>query len=491
MELCDRSATELGLLLRRREIRSREIVESVFKRIEEREKTVHAYITTSYDLALTQAAEADRILEKGAPSSPLCGIPVAVKDNLCTRSMRTTCGSKILENYLPPYYATAVRKLIEAGAVIPGKTNMDEFAMGSSTENSGFGPTRNPWNPDYVPGGSSGGSAAAVASGETVLALGSDTGGSIRLPAAYCGVVGMKPTYGRVSRYGLVSYASSLDQVGALTRNVQDCAMLLDRICGHDPKDSTSSQHGAPDFQTTLEKGIKGVRIGLPSEYFVEGLDPRLKELILAAASLLEKNGARIVEVSLPHARHAISAYYLIATAEASSNLARFDGVKYGFRAAESRDTLQMYEETRSQGFGREVKRRIMLGTYALSAGYYDAYYVKAQAARALIRQDFEKAYEQVDCLLAPVSPGLPFRLGEKTTDPLQMYLVDIYTVSVNLAGLPGMSLPCGMADGLPAGMQIIGRPFDEEMVLRVGYAYEQLAGAKTEGEKVRKGCKI
>ena len=326
------------------------------------------------------------------------------------------------------------------------------------------------------PGGSSGGSAAAVAAGEAILSLGTDTGGSIRLPAAYCGVVGMKPTYGRVSRYGLVSYASSLDQVGALSRSVEDCALLLELICGHDPVDSTSAPMGTPDFQSALKKGVEGVRLGLPSEYFVEGLDPRVKALIEKAASLLERNGARIVEISLPHARHAISAYYLLATAEASSNLARYDGVKYGFRAEQSRDLLQMYEQTRSQGFGREVKRRIMLGTYALSAGYYDAYYLKAQEARALIRQDFEKAFEKADCLLGPVSPGLPFRLGEKTADPLQMYLVDVFTVSLNLAGLPGMSVPCGIADGLPVGMQIIGKPFDEEMVLRVGYAYEQLA---------------
>jgi aspartyl-tRNA(Asn)/glutamyl-tRNA(Gln) amidotransferase subunit A len=478
MELCDQSAAKLASMLRKGEIRSREITESVFKRIEEREPSIHAYITTSYDLAIRHASEADRQIGGGAPPSILCGIPLAAKDNLCTRSIRTTCGSKILENYLPAYDATAVTKVLEAGAVMVGKTNMDEFGMGSSTESSGFGPTRNPWNPECVPGGSSGGSAAAVAAGETILALGTDTGGSIRLPASFCGVVGMKPTYGRVSRYGLVAYASSLDQIGTLTRGVEDCAMLLGSICGHDPRDSTSADMGVPDFQSALKRGIKGLRIGLPSEYFVEGLDPRVKELTLKAASLLERNGARILEVSLPHARHAISAYYLIATAEASSNLARYDGVKYGFRAGKSRDSLQMYEQTRSQGFGREVKRRIMLGTYALSAGYYDAYYLKAQAARALIRRDFEKAFEQADCLLGPVSPTLPFKLGEKTADPLQMYLVDIYTVSLNLAGLPGMSVPCGTADGLPVGLQIIGKPFDEEMVLRVGYAYEQLSKA-------------
>lgn len=475
MELCDRSAAELVSMLRAGETRSTEITESVFKRIGERERSIHAYITTTYETAMQQALEADRLYEKGAPPSPLCGIPLAVKDNLCTRSIRTTCGSRILGDYIPPYDATAVKKAIEAGAVLVGKTNMDEFGMGSSTETSGFGPTRNPRNTAYVPGGSSGGSAAALAAGETVLALGTDTGGSIRQPAAYCGVVGMKPTYGRVSRYGLVSYASSLDQVGALARGVEDCAMLLGLICGHDPRDSTSAPAGPPDFRSALGEGIGGVRVGLPSEYFVEGLDPRVRELVLEAAALLERNGARIVEVSLPHTPHAISAYYLLATAEASSNLARYDGVRYGFRSEQSHDTLQMYEQTRSRGFGREVKRRIMLGTYALSAGYYDAYYMKAQQARGLIRQDFEKAFEQADCLLGPVSPVLPFRLGEKTADPLQMYLVDVYTVSINLAGLPGMSVPCGSADDLPVGLQIVGRPFDEETVLRVGYAYEQL----------------
>jgi aspartyl-tRNA(Asn)/glutamyl-tRNA(Gln) amidotransferase subunit A len=464
-------------MLRKGEVRSREIVESVFKRIDEKETTNHAYISPSYDLALKLAEQADLRGRKGNPLSPLNGIPVAVKDNLCTRDIRTTCGSKILENYVPPYDATAVQRILEGGAVLTGKTNMDEFGMGSSTETSAFGPTRNPWNPQFVPGGSSGGSAAAVAAGETVLALGTDTGGSIRLPSAYCGIVGVKPTYGRVSRYGLVSYASSLDQVGAMGRTVEDCALLLDLICGHDPKDSTSAPLRGTGLQGSLKKGIKGMRIGLPGEYFVQGLDPRVKDLILKAASLLERDGARVVEVTLPHARHGISAYYLIATAEASSNLARYDGVKYGFRSEEAHDTLHMYELTRSAGFGREVKRRIMLGTYALSAGYYDAYYLKAQEARALIRRDFEKAFEQVDGLIGPVSPGLPFRLGEKMSDPLQMYLVDVYTVSVNLAGLPAMSIPCGTVDGLPAGMQIIGRPFDEETLLRIGYAYEQIRG--------------
>jgi aspartyl-tRNA(Asn)/glutamyl-tRNA(Gln) amidotransferase subunit A len=368
-----------------------------------------------------------------------------------------------------------VKKVLRSGAVVIGKTNMDEFAMGSSSENSAYGPTRNPHNPDYVAGGSSGGSAAAVAAGETILSIASDTGGSIRLPAAYCGVVGIKPTYGRVSRYGLISYASSLDQIGALGRTVKDCARLLNVICGHDPKDSTSADIKKPDFTRSLNKGIEGVRIGLPKEYFVEGLDAHVKEKILKAVDLLAENGAHIIDISLPYTPYAISAYYLIATAEASSNLARYDGVKYGVRSGEVADSGEMYEATRSQGFGQEVKRRIMLGTYVLSAGYYDAYYIKAQQARTLVKEDFDKAFERVDCMVTPVSPCLPFRLGEKVAEPLQMYLVDIYTVSLNLSGLPGMSLNCGQLDGFPVGMQIIGKPFEEDMVLRVGHAYEGL----------------
>ena len=363
---------------------------------------------------------------------------------------------------------------MKSGAVLIGKTNMDEFAMGSSTENSAFGATRNPVDPYRVPGGSSGGAAAAVAAGETILSVGSDTGGSIRLPAAFCGVGGIKPTYGRVSRYGLVSYASSLDQVGALGRTVEDCAILLNAICGYDPLDSTSAEVTTPDFRRALKKGLAGLRIGLPKEYFVEGLDPLIQGKIMEAVNLLAKQGARIVEVSLPHTRYAISTYYLIATAEASSNLARYDGVKYGFRTAEEApDMVKMVEETRSEGFGQEVKRRIMLGTFVLSAGYYDAYYMKAQQARTLIKEDFDKVFERVDCLLTPVSPCLPFKFGEKITEPLQMYLVDVYTVSVNLAGLPAMSVNCGTVEGLPVGLQIIGKAFDEEMVLRVAHGYE------------------
>jgi aspartyl-tRNA(Asn)/glutamyl-tRNA(Gln) amidotransferase subunit A len=478
MQLCDHSATELARMLRKGEVSSRQLTESVFQRIDEKEDAINAFITATPEIALRQADLADRRFHKNKKVSLLNGIPIAIKDNMCTRGIPTTCGSKILENYIPPYNGTAVAKVLQAGAVPIGKTNMDEFAMGSSCENSAFGPTHNPLNLERVAGGSSGGSAAAIASGETVLAIGSDTGGSIRLPAAYCGVVGIKPTYGRVSRYGLISYASSLDQIGALGRTVEDCALLMNVICGHDKMDTTSADIKRPDFLRSLKQGIKGIKIGLPEEYFIEGLDPHVKDQVMGAVAMLNENGAEIVDISLPHARYAISAYYLIATAEASSNLARYDGVKYGFRSSEDiPDLVEMYQETRSEGFGTEVKRRIMLGTYVLSAGYYDAYYLKAQEARALIKQDFDEAFKRVDCMITPVSPCLPFRLGEKMADPLQMYLVDIYTVSLNLSGLPGMSVNCGMVDGLPVGLQIIGKPFDEEMVLGVGHAYEKIAG--------------
>ena len=477
MELCDHSAAELAEMLRKREVSAREITESVFRRMDEREETVNAFITRTRDSALEQADRADARFRKGTAASPLDGIPVAVKDILSTRGVRTTCGSRILSGYVPAYDATAVRKLKEAGAVLVGKTNLDEFGMGSSTEHSIAGPTRNPVDPERVSGGSSGGSAAAVAAGETILALGTDTGGSVRLPAAYCGVTGIKPTYGRISRYGLIAYASSLDQVGALGRTAEDCAMMLNVICGHDRRDSTSADVAAPDFREDLHKDLRGLRIGLPKEYFVEGLDDRIRDRITGALRRLEDAGAVVTEVSLPHARYAISTYYLIATAEASSNLARYDGVKYGFRSGGGdADLVEMYEATRSEGFGPEVKRRIMLGTYVLSAGYYDAYYLKAQKARTLIRRDFDTALGAVDCLLTPVSPCFPFKIGEKMGDPLQMYLVDVYTVSLNLSGLPGMSVNCGWADGLPAAFQVVGKPFDEKTVLRVGHAYERLA---------------
>jgi len=476
MALCDQSASTLIQWLRRGDISSRELTQSVLARIEERDDLINAYITVTGEQALEAADLADeRFRNSSVPPPLLNGLPVAVKDNICTRGIRTTCASGILENYAPPYDATVVRRLREAGAVVVGKTNLDQFGMGSSTENSFFGPTRNPHNPDRVPGGSSGGSAAALAAGETVLALGTDTGGSVRLPAAYCGVVGIKPTYGRISRYGLISYASSLDQIGAMARRVEDCALLLAPLCGRDLRDTTSADMPVPNFSQDLDRGIRGLRIGLPSEYFVEGLDHRIQDATQSAVSVLESLGAQVVEVSLPHTRYAISAYYLIATAEASSNLARYDGVKYGFRSSSGdTDLMDMYETTRSQGFGREVKRRIVLGSYVLSAGYYDAYYLKAQKVRRLVKEDFDRAFSNVDCLVTPVSPCLPFRRGEKMEDPLQMYLVDIYTAPLNMSGLPGMSLPCGYVDGLPVGLQIIGRAFDEETVLRLGYALQE-----------------
>jgi aspartyl-tRNA(Asn)/glutamyl-tRNA(Gln) amidotransferase subunit A len=480
MELCDLNAFELASLLRKRKISSREITESVFERIEGREGALHAFITLDRESALAEADRADNRFRSGQDLPLLNGIPLAIKDNLCTKGVPTTCASKILSRYIPPYDATVVARVLREGAVLVGKTNLDEFAMGSSTENSAFGATRNPIDPDRVPGGSSGGSAAAVASGESILALGSDTGGSIRQPAAFCGVVGMKPTYGRVSRHGLISYASSLDQVGPLCRSVEDCAILLNAVCGYDRRDSTSAPVPTPDFTASLNRGIEGMKIGLPGEYFVEGLDPSVRERVLQGVRLLEENGAKVVEISLPHAPFAISTYYLIATAEASSNLARYDGVKYGLGGErEFSNAQEMIEAVRSAGFGKEVKRRIMLGTYVLSAGYYDAYYLKAQKARTLIREDFRKAFEQVDCIVTPVSPSLPFRIGEKIAEPLQMYLVDIYTVSLNLAGLPGISIPCGSADGLPVGMQIIGKPFDEETLIRTAHAHQRLVDGK------------
>ena len=480
MDLCDQSAFDLSRLLRKREVSARDIVESVLARIEEKEPLIHAYITVTRDMALEQAAHADQVISQGGEVPPLAGIPIAVKDLLCTKGIKTTCASKILANYVPPYNATVVDRLFEQGAVLMGKANMDEFAMGSSTENSALGLTRNPVDPERVPGGSSGGSAAAVAAGETVAAIGSDTGGSIRQPASFCGIVGMKPTYGRVSRYGLIAYASSLDQVGPLCRTVEDCALILNAIAGHDRRDSTSADMACPDFLDSLDRDLDGVHIGLPKEYFVEGMDAAVKEKVMAAVSLLEGNGAKVKEVSLPHTPYAVGAYYLIATAEASSNLARYDGVKYGVRPpGDFEDIIAMYQQTRSEGFGREVQRRIMLGTYVLSAGYYDAYYVKAQKARTLIREDFTRTFEEVDCLITPVSPCLPFKFGEKAAEPLQMYLVDIYTVSANLAGVPAMSMNCGTVDGLPVGLQIIGKPFDEEMLFRVAHAYQELRGGQ------------
>ncbi len=452
----------------------RELVDAYLENIERLDGQVRAYLTVTADRARAQAQELDDRLARREPLPPLAGMPVAVKDNLCTRGVRTTCGSRILEPFVPPYDATAVQRLREAGAVLLGKTNLDEFAMGSSTENSGFFSTRNPWRLDHVPGGSSGGSAAAVAAGEALAALGSDTGGSIRQPASLCGVVGLKPTYGRVSRYGLVAFASSLDQIGPLSLDVRDCALVLQAISGHDPHDSTSVDLPVPDVVASLEAGVRGLRVGVPVEFFGEGLHPGVRQAVLEAVRVLEGLGARVEEVALPTLEYALPTYYLIACAEASSNLARYDGVAYGYRSPGAHDLYTLYARTRAEGFGPEVKRRIMLGTFALSEGYYEGFYKKAQQVRTLVRRDFDRCFQRVDVLATPTSPVAGFRLGERTADPLQMYLADVYTIPVNLAGLPGISVPCGFVDGLPVGLQLVGRPFEEATVLRVAYAYEQ-----------------
>ncbi|MCX5907132.1 MAG: Asp-tRNA(Asn)/Glu-tRNA(Gln) amidotransferase subunit GatA [Deltaproteobacteria bacterium] len=474
MEPYELTAHELHEWLRKKEISCREITESVLQRIEAVEPRIHAYISVTKDLAREQASLADGRWQKGE-AGPLTGIPLAIKDLISTRGVRTTCGSHILENFISPYDATVIEKLRAAGAVFVGKANMDEFAMGSSTENSYFGPTHNPWNLETIPGGSSGGSAAAVSAGECIASLGSDTGGSIRQPAACCGIVGMKPTYGRVSRYGLVAFASSLDQIGPFARDVRDTALLLNEIAGHEPRDSTSVDMPVPDYTKALVSDVQGMVLGIPRECFPQGLDPEVEHSVREAIRTLEKLGAKTVEVSLPLSDYALAVYYIIAPAEASSNLARYDGVKYGFRAKGSHDLMEMYRETRSQGFGTEVKRRIMLGTYVLSAGYYDAYYLKASQVRTLIRQEFAQAFSICDALLMPTAPTPAFKLGEKVDDPLQMYLSDIFTIPCNLAGLPGLSLPCGFSkEGLPIGLQILANHFEEEKIFRVAYTYEQ-----------------
>ena len=467
MELYNLSIEEAGSAIEKGDTNAAELTRAVFDRIEAVEEKVRAYVTLDKDNALAKAAS-----ETG--KGPLAGIPVAIKDNICTEGVRTTCSSKILGNFVPAYESTVTGRLKDQGYVLTGKTNLDEFAMGSSTENSAFGPTRNPWDLDRVPGGSSGGSAAAVAADECIAALGSDTGGSIRQPAAFCGVVGLKPTYGRVSRYGLVAFASSFDQIGPITKNVKDSAILMNAIAGHDKYDSTSAAVPVPDFTAALGQDIKGMKIGVPSEFFIEGMDKEVEDSVREAIKKLEGLGAEPVEISMPHTGYAVAAYYVLTTSEASSNLARYDGVRYGLRA-EGEDLIDMYMKTRAEGFGAEVKRRIILGTYALSSGYYDAYYKKAQQVRTLIKQDFEKAFEKVDVIVTPTAPTPAFRAGEKTADPLQMYLSDIFTISVNLAGVPGISVPCGFTSGgLPVGLQIIGKHFDEESVLKTAYAYEQ-----------------
>jgi len=475
MELYQLTIHELKQKLVRREISSLEVTEAVIDRIRRTEDRIHAYVTLTAEEALAQAKRADKARSRGTIVSDLAGIPLAIKDILCTRGVRTTCGSGILAHYVPPYDATVIRKLRERGAVLLGKTNMDEFAMGSSTENSWFGPTRNPWAVDHVPGGSSGGSAAAVAADGCLGALGSDTGGSIRQPAAFCGIVGLKPTYGRVSRYGLVAFASSLDQVGPLAKDVEDCAILMTAISGFDPQDSTSVDVEVPDFRGALVGGVEGMRIGIPKEYFLGGRGGDVEKAVQKSMRLFEQWGAVCREISLPHTDYALAAYYIICTAEASSNLARYDGVRYGHRGGDYSGIVDMYRKTRTEGFGPEVKRRIMLGTYALSAGYYDAYYRKAAQVRTLVKHDFDKAFEDVDIILTPISPTPAFRLGEKTADPLQMYLSDVFTIPINMAGLPGMSIPCGFdRQGLPIGLQLVGKPFDEATIIRAAHAFEQ-----------------
>jgi len=473
MELHTLGIGELRTLLDRKEVAVKDVVDSVYRRIDAVEDRVRAFVTLTRERALEMASEAQKRIDNNL-STPLLGIPLGIKDNMCTRGIRTTCSSKILAQFIPPYESTVTSRLAEKGYILIGKTNLDEFAMGSSTENSGFHTTRNPWDLERIPGGSSGGSTAAVAADECIAALGSDTGGSIRQPASLCGVVGLKPTYGRVSRYGLVAFASSLDQIGPITKNVKDAALLMNVIAGHDPCDSTSAPVDVPDFTAALGHDIKGLRIGVPKEYFIKGMDEEVERSLREALKQLESLGGVPLEVSLPHTDYAVATYYLLATSEASSNLARYDGVKYGFRQT-GKDLLEMYKNTRAKGFGSEVKRRIMLGTYALSSGYYDAYYKKAQQVRTLIKRDFEEAFSRVDVMVTPTAPTPAFKVGEKADDPLQMYLSDIFTISVNLAGVPGISIPCGFThNGLPIGMQLIGRHFDEETILRAAFAYEQ-----------------
>jgi len=475
MQLHELTITEAHRLLKNKEITSRELTRAVLDRIDAVESRVDAYITVSEALAMQQAEQADRMISRGR-CLPLTGIPLGLKDLICTRDRRTTCGSKILGDFVPPYDATVVRKLEAAGAVIAGKLNMDEFAMGSSTENSGIKITRNPWDLTRIPGGSSGGSAAAIAADMCLGALGSDTGGSIRQPASHCGVVGLKPTYGRVSRFGLVAFASSLDQIGPLAKNVTDCAHLLNAISGFDKSDSTSVPREVPDFAVALGGDLKGVSVGIPEEYMAtEGLDPEVAAAVGNAVGLIEELGARRVSVTLPHTEYAVAVYYVIAPSEASSNLARYDGVKYGFRSDAGTDLMTMYRRTRSRGFGPEVQRRVIIGTYCLSAGYYDAYYGKASQVRTLIMEDFKKAFESCDVILCPVAPTPAFKIGEKIDDPLTMYLSDIFTLSANLAGIPGMSVPCGFSSaGLPIGLQIMGSHFNEALMLKVAFAFEQ-----------------
>jgi aspartyl-tRNA(Asn)/glutamyl-tRNA(Gln) amidotransferase subunit A len=465
------TASEIRDAVRARHISAVEVCEASLARIDSHNPTLNAFLAIARDRALDRA----RAIDRDRHSGPLAGVPIAVKDNIMTRGIATTAASKMLRTFVPPYDATVIERLEAAGAVVLGKTNCDEFAMGSSTENSAFGPSRNPWNPDHISGGSSGGSAVAVAAGFSPVALGSDTGGSIRQPASLCGIVGLKPTYGRVSRYGLIAFASSLDQIGPMTRTVRDAAIALSVLAGADPLDSTSSREPAADYSAALTGDIRGVRLGVPRRMLEQGVEAPVRDCFYGALDVLRERGAELIDIELPHAPYAISTYYVVATAEASSNLARYDGVRYGFRAEGARDLREMYEKTRSQGFGPEVKRRIMLGTYVLSAGYYDAYYLKAQRVRTLVRRDYDQAFETVDAVVMPTSPTAAFRIGEKIEDPLSLYLTDVFTVSANLAGLPALSVPCGLTpDKLPIGLQLTGKPFDEAMLLKVGDCYER-----------------
>lgn len=475
MSVLDLTAVELGKKIKAKEITVVDAVKASLEQIKKLEPVVHAYVTVDEEGALKRAEEVQRRIDDGTLTGPLAGVPVAIKDNMCTKDLLTTCSSKILYNFVPTFSAEAVINLENAGAVILGKTNMDEFAMGSTTETSAYGVTRNPWDPEHVPGGSSGGSCAAVAAEECFFALGSDTGGSIRQPSSFCGVTGIKPTYGTVSRYGLIAYGSSLDQIGPIARDVTDCATILEAISSYDKKDSTSIPRENMDFTSALVDDVKGMRIGIPRDYLGEGLDEEVKDAILKAAKVLEDKGAIVEEFDLGLVKYAIPAYYVIASAEASSNLSRFDGVKYGLRAKEYEGLHEMYKKSRSEGFGEEVKRRIMLGSFVLSSGYYDAYYLKALRTKALIKKEFDKAFEKYDVILGPAAPSTAPKLGESLSDPLKMYLGDIYTISVNLAGLPGMTVPCGKdSAGLPIGLQLIGDCFQEKKIIRAGYAFEQ-----------------
>lgn len=475
MDFMKWTAAELGKGIKEGKITAAEAVEAVLKQVDKKEEEIHAYVTIEGEKALKRAKQVQKKIEEGALDHPLAGVPVALKDNLCTKGIKTTCSSRILENFIPAYTATAVERLEAAGAIIIGKTNMDEFAMGSTTETSAYGVTRNPRNPAYVPGGSSGGSCAALAAEECFFALGSDTGGSVRLPSAFCGVTGIKPTYGTVSRYGLVAYSSSLDQIGPIGKDIRDCALILETISGHDVRDSTSMQRRNTDFSSALVEDVKGMKIGIPRDYFGEGLDIEVREAVMAGARLLQEQGAFVEEFDLGMADYAVPAYYVIASAEASSNLERFDGVKYGYRTKEYEGLHDMYKKTRSEGFGKEVKKRIMLGSFVLSEGYYEAYYLKALRTKALIGQAFDRAFQQYDVILSPVFPATVPKLGESLKDSLKMYLGDIYTVSVNLAGLPAVSLPCGQdSKGLPIGLQLIGNVFEEKKLIQAAYTLEQ-----------------